>query len=265
MSERMDRTFAALVRPDAAGAARAARATGESHSVSELARPFPVSLPAVMKHLDVLSDAGLVTRTKTGRTVRASSRPPRWRKPMEWLNRYQRFWTAAARSSCRLCGGRHHVRQPSLKRHRQAKPHPQTSSQCPAGKGLRRVDEPAKLTQVVRARMPARSKRAETDVRVGGRYAIDFAHRDGEQHHVSGVYREVVPNQKLVFTWAWQTMPERESLVTVADQARRRRHDPDADPRAVLRRAGARPPRVRLDRRAQQARALYQRVTGGEP
>ena len=56
---------------------------------------------------------------------------------------------------------------------------------------------------------------AETDVRVCGRYAVSFSTEDGEQHHVSGVYREVVPDRKLVFTWAWRTMPERESLVTV--------------------------------------------------
>ncbi len=58
-------------------------------------------------------------------------------------------------------------------------------------------------------------KEAFIDVSVGGRYAVSFSSEDGEQHHVSGVYREVVPNQKLVFTWAWRTMPERESLVTV--------------------------------------------------
>ena len=58
-------------------------------------------------------------------------------------------------------------------------------------------------------------KSAETDVRVGGRYVIEFATEDGEQHHVSGVYKEVVPNQKLAFTWAWRSMPERESFVTV--------------------------------------------------
>jgi uncharacterized protein YndB with AHSA1/START domain len=33
--------------------------------------------------------------------------------------------------------------------------------------------------------------------------------------HVSGAYREVVPNEKLVFTWAWRSTPERESLVTI--------------------------------------------------
>ena len=57
--------------------------------------------------------------------------------------------------------------------------------------------------------------RAELDLRVGGRYTIVFRTADGEEHHVSGLYREVAPNEKLVFTWAWRSTPERESLVTV--------------------------------------------------
>jgi uncharacterized protein YndB with AHSA1/START domain len=51
-------------------------------------------------------------------------------------------------------------------------------------------------------------------VRVGGRYHIK-AVTPTDEHNVGGVYREVVPNEKLVFTWAWQSMPERESVVTV--------------------------------------------------
>ena len=39
---------------------------------------------------------------------------------------------------------------------------------------------------------------------------------DGEYFEVGGVYREVVPNQRLVFSWAWHSTPERESLVTVS-------------------------------------------------
>ena len=58
-------------------------------------------------------------------------------------------------------------------------------------------------------------KSAVLDVRNGGRYAIVFSTEDGEEHHVSGVYREVIPDEKLNFTWAWRTMPERESLVTI--------------------------------------------------
>ena len=74
--------------------------------------------------------------------------------------------------------------------------------------------QPAKLTQWFGPDSGAVT-RAELDLRVGGRYAIVFHTEDGEEHHVSGVYREVVPNQKLVFTWAWRSTPERESLVTI--------------------------------------------------
>jgi uncharacterized protein YndB with AHSA1/START domain len=56
---------------------------------------------------------------------------------------------------------------------------------------------------------------ADCDPRAGGRYHWVMRTPAGEEHAVSGVYREVVPNEKLVFTWAWKTMPERESLVTV--------------------------------------------------
>jgi uncharacterized protein YndB with AHSA1/START domain len=55
----------------------------------------------------------------------------------------------------------------------------------------------------------------ECDVRVGGRYRIVMHSPDGEDNDVSGVYREVAINRKLVFTWAWKSTPERESLVTV--------------------------------------------------
>ena len=86
----LDRTFAALADPTRrAILARLARQ--DSASVSELARPFAIKLPAVMKHLDVLNEAGLITRTKTGRTVtvRLSSEPIK--EAMNWLRRYERF------------------------------------------------------------------------------------------------------------------------------------------------------------------------------
>ena len=56
--------------------------------------------------------------------------------------------------------------------------------------------------------------RAESDPRAGGRYRWLMQAPDGEEHDVSGVYREFIPNEKLVFTWAWKSTPERESLVT---------------------------------------------------
>lgn len=61
---------------------------------------------------------------------------------------------------------------------------------------------------------------AELDVRVGGRFRIVFGGPDGKMHECAGVYKEVVPNRKLVFTWTWpRTTPERESLVTIVFKA----------------------------------------------
>src|SRR3954465_5822173 len=91
-SERLDRTFAALVDPTRRAIfARLER--GDGASISALAAPFAIGLPAVMKHLDVLDDAGLITRSKTGRTVTVRLRSEPMRDAMDWLERYQRFWT----------------------------------------------------------------------------------------------------------------------------------------------------------------------------
>ena len=88
----LDRTFAALSDPTRR-ALLAQLSLNESVSVSELARPFPVSLPAIMKHLDVLSDAGLITRAKTGRTVACRLSAGPMEEATDWLNKYQRFWS----------------------------------------------------------------------------------------------------------------------------------------------------------------------------
>jgi DNA-binding transcriptional ArsR family regulator len=88
----LDRMFSAL--SDPTRRALLARLEGEDGlSVSELAKPFPVSLPAIMKHLDVLSDAGLVSRTKQGRTVSCRLNAEPMEEAMNWLARYQRFWS----------------------------------------------------------------------------------------------------------------------------------------------------------------------------
>ncbi len=91
-SSALDRTFAALADPTRR--AMLARLSGRpSVSVSELAAPFAMSLPAVMKHLDVLSDAGLIKRAKTGRIVACTLRAAPMRAATEWLERYQKFWS----------------------------------------------------------------------------------------------------------------------------------------------------------------------------
>src|SRR2546429_8776490 len=99
-NERLDRTFAALVDPTRrAILARLEREDGLS--ISALAQPFVIKLPAVMKHLDVLDDAGLITRSKVGRTVTVRLRPEPMRESMDWLRRYERF---LAKSLDRLAG-----------------------------------------------------------------------------------------------------------------------------------------------------------------
>jgi DNA-binding transcriptional ArsR family regulator len=49
----------------------------------------------VMKHLDVLDDAGLITRSKIGRTVTVRLSPEPMKEAMDWLRRYERFWSAS--------------------------------------------------------------------------------------------------------------------------------------------------------------------------
>jgi DNA-binding transcriptional ArsR family regulator len=90
----LDRVFATLADPTRR-AILGRLAQVDSLSVSALAEPFAIKLPAVMKHLDVLGAAGLITRTKRGRTVdvRLSASP--LKGPSAWLRDYERFWAPA--------------------------------------------------------------------------------------------------------------------------------------------------------------------------
>lgn len=79
----------------------------------------------------------------------------------------------------------------------------------------RALTEPEMLKQWMAPSDAFKIPVAETDLRKGGRYHIVMLSPDGEEHDVSGVYREIVPNRKLVYTWAWKSTPERDSLVTL--------------------------------------------------
>ena len=90
---------------------------------------------------------------------------------------------------------------------------------APPAKVFAAWTDPEKLKHWMGGREIA-SVTAQADVRVGGRYRIVMQKAgDGEQHDVSGVYREVIPDEKLVFTWAWKSTPERESVVTITFKA----------------------------------------------
>ena len=90
----IDRTFSALADPTRRGVLlRLMDKPGLS--VSELARQHSLKLPGMTKHLDVLSDAGLITRTKAGRTVSVNLSAAPMQEAMEWLKRYESFWTVS--------------------------------------------------------------------------------------------------------------------------------------------------------------------------
>jgi len=89
-TDRLNATFAALADPTRR-AILARLASGEA-SVSELAEPFAMSLPAVSKHLKVLERAGLITRGRAAqwRPCRLEAAP--LKDAADWLEEYRRFW-----------------------------------------------------------------------------------------------------------------------------------------------------------------------------
>src|SRR5580700_1729108 len=86
----LDSTFAAL--SDATRRGILARLAQGETSISELAAPYEMSLPAVSKHLRVLEGARLVVRRKNGRVHRCRLAAQPMRSASEWIAQYRRFW-----------------------------------------------------------------------------------------------------------------------------------------------------------------------------
>jgi DNA-binding transcriptional ArsR family regulator len=89
-SRRLNKTFAALADPTRR-AILARLAEGDA-TVTELAAPFAMSLPAISKHLRVLEQAGLVARTIDGRVHRLRLVAQPLHEAAAWIAHYQRFW-----------------------------------------------------------------------------------------------------------------------------------------------------------------------------
>jgi len=92
-ADHLSSTFAALADPTRR--AILARLTSGTASVTELAEPFEMSMPAVSKHLRVLERAGLITRGREAqwRPCRLKAKP--LEEATEWLERYRQFWEAS--------------------------------------------------------------------------------------------------------------------------------------------------------------------------
>ena len=89
-TDHLSATFAAIADPTRR-AILARLASGEA-SVTELAKPFDMTLPAVSKHLKVLERAGLVTRSRDAQWRRARLRAQRLEEAADWVERYREFW-----------------------------------------------------------------------------------------------------------------------------------------------------------------------------
>ena len=88
----LDAVFAALADSTRRGILESL-SNGGDVAVSELAAPHDMSLPGFMKHLKVLEDAGLVTRTKEGRVVSCTLEAQPMKQASAWMARYEKFWT----------------------------------------------------------------------------------------------------------------------------------------------------------------------------
>jgi DNA-binding transcriptional ArsR family regulator len=92
-ADRLTATFAALADPTRR-AILARLALGEAN-VSELAKPFDMSQPAVSKHIKVLERAGLVSRSRDAQSRPCRLEARRLREATEWMERYRGFWEAS--------------------------------------------------------------------------------------------------------------------------------------------------------------------------
>lgn len=90
MTDQLSLTFSALADPTRR--AILAQLAGGETSVSELAKPFQMSLPAVSKHLKVLEKAGLIERGKHAQFRPSKINAAPLREATEWMERYRKLW-----------------------------------------------------------------------------------------------------------------------------------------------------------------------------
>lgn len=86
----LDRTFAALADPTRRRILE--HLAGGDRCVTDLARPYSISLPAVSKHLRVLEKAGLIRRRRCGRLHSLKLEAQPMRQAQAWIEEYRRFW-----------------------------------------------------------------------------------------------------------------------------------------------------------------------------
>ena len=91
--QNLDAAYSALADPTRR-AILARLALGEA-TVGEIAEPFPISGPAISRHLRVLEDAALIARTRRGQQLVCRLNPAGLKTAQEWLDHYRAFWSGA--------------------------------------------------------------------------------------------------------------------------------------------------------------------------
>ena len=86
----LNRTFAALADPTRRRILE--HLAHGDHCVTDLARPYSMSLPAVSKHLRVLENAGLIRRRRKGRVHRLKLEAKPMKEAQQWIEEYRKFW-----------------------------------------------------------------------------------------------------------------------------------------------------------------------------
>lgn len=193
--------------------------TGEA-TVSQLAEPFDMSFPAISRHLKVLERAGLVEQGRD-----AQFRPRRLKaEPLRdlaaWLEDYRRHWD---RSLDHLDAYLKDIQKRRKQMNAQLKadtrpeltirrsfdaPRSLVFEMWTDGEHLKRWCCPTGFT------IPF----SEGDIRPGGRFRSCMRSPEGEDHWLGGTYVEIVPDEKIAFTHAWQDADgnaEHETLVTI--------------------------------------------------
>ena len=213
-SGRLDASFAAL--SDATRRGVLEQLGRADASITDLAQTFHMTLTGMRKHVGVLEQAELVTTEKVGRVRTCRLGPRRLEEETAWIERYRQLWTHASTSwtrSSRNWNGRR--RSMDTRRESEAAPMKnRTTVERTSERELvvtRTLNGPARLVfeawtkpELFRQWWVPKSMgmsllSCEMDVRVGGRYRLEFAHGDS-QSAFFGTYKEVTPPSRLVWT-----------------------------------------------------------------
>ena len=168
--------------------------SGDDISVSELAAPLKMKLPAMLKHLDVLETARLITRKKSGRTMWVTVAPAPMAAASEWLSALRALLVAQPGSIGGLRGTEEGADMSGLKLVRQIAATPErVFDAISTAEGIAHWFGPDAGPVLI----------SEMSSRVGGRFRVRFRMLDQSEHECTGKILELTRPTHLLMTWEW--------------------------------------------------------------